>query len=148
MLCNHCKISIIAPYPSLKSHVHLILCSRSLTHTHTCIKSFRKHSIKKHYNKMAWLNLKDQYLRSYILSTLGKVRIGKARIMSNPPLCGKPLWHSEGKVHFFTSPSILKSSKGIAPKRAYWEKYQYIKDHSMIPRIKSYLRDWKSQRKR
>lgn len=146
MFCNHCKISIIVPYPSLKSHVHLILCSHPSTHTPA---SNHSESFPlRHYDKMGWLNLKDKNLWFYILATLGKVRIGTVRIMSSPPLCWKPLWHSEGNVNFFISPSILKLSKGIAPEKSYWEKHQHTKDHSMMPRIKSYLRNWKSQRER
>lgn len=45
------------------------------------------------------------------------------------------------KMHLFLSPSILKSSKGVASKRAYWEKYQHTKGHGMMQEIKSYLRN-------
>lgn len=108
MLCHHCKISVLlcrVGEGSRASH------SPPAPNIHTCIKSFRKHFIKRYYDKMAWLHLKEEYLWLYICSTLGKGRIGITRVMSNPSLCWKPLWHSTGKVHLFISPSILKPPK-------------------------------------
>lgn len=71
-------ISIAPLCPSLNSHIHHFLCTHPLPppppNIDVCTKSFRKHFIKISYVKMVWLNLKEEYLYLYILSTLGKLR--------------------------------------------------------------------------